>query len=231
MPLRHRGGRCRGVILQTPSGAVLASLIVNPGDAIIVIPTGRQTPLDGDDDGPQVSNHHCHTARTSTVLPGQRRKNRQAAAGRTVRRHSATAAIDGDPDRPPRRPRRDPPQGQGAHLPELSPRHGIGRKQPLHPHEQKRIRERQIRADFGADAGQVPEHRLDHQRLQQQQHRDRAGGAGGLPRAVAAVARSAGAEIRTFRPAGHRDQLPGSRISCGLATTPWDEVRSASSGG
>ena len=31
MPLRHRGGRCRGVILQTPSGAVLASLIVNPG--------------------------------------------------------------------------------------------------------------------------------------------------------------------------------------------------------
>ena len=105
MPLRHRGGRCRGVILQTPSGAVLASLIVNPGDAIIVIPTGRQTPLDGDDDGPQVSNHHCHTARTSTVLPGQRRKNRQAAAGRTVRRHSATAAIDGDPDRPPRRPR------------------------------------------------------------------------------------------------------------------------------
>ena len=100
MPLRHRGGRCRGVILQTPSGAVLASLIVNPGDAIIVIPTGRQTPLDGDDDGPQVSNHHCHTARTSTVLPGQRRKNRQAAAGRTVRRHSPTAAIDGDPDRP-----------------------------------------------------------------------------------------------------------------------------------
>src|SRR6187397_788262 len=95
MPLRHRGGRCRGVILQTPSGAVLAYLIVNPGDAIIVIPTGRQTPLDGDDDGPQVSTHHCHTARTSTVLPGQRRKNRQAAAGRTVRRHSATAAIDG----------------------------------------------------------------------------------------------------------------------------------------
>jgi hypothetical protein len=53
MPFRHRGGRCRGVILQTPSGAVFASLIVNPGDAIIVIPTGRQTPLDGDDDGPQ----------------------------------------------------------------------------------------------------------------------------------------------------------------------------------
>jgi hypothetical protein len=77
-----------GVILQTPSGAVLASLIANPGDAIIVIPTGRQTPLDGVDDGPQVSNHHCHTARTSTVLPGQRRKNRQAAAGRTVRRPS-----------------------------------------------------------------------------------------------------------------------------------------------
>ena len=122
MPLRHRGGRCRGVILQTPSGAVLASLIVNPGDAIIVIPTGRQTPLDGDDDGPQVSNHHCHTARTSTVLPGQRRKNRQAAAGRTVRRHSATAAIDGDPDRPPRRPRATRRKGK-----ELISRVGAGR--------------------------------------------------------------------------------------------------------
>ena len=77
MPLRHRGGRCRGVILQTPIGAVLASLIVNPGDAIIVIPTGRQTPLDGDDDGPQVSNHHCH--------PHGRRRCFQVSVERTGR--------------------------------------------------------------------------------------------------------------------------------------------------
>jgi len=52
-----------------------------------------------------------------------------------------------------------------------------------------------------------------------------AGGAGGLPRALAAVAHSADAEPAT------RDQLPRSRIPCGLATAPWDEVRSASSEG
>ena len=52
-----------------------------------------------------------------------------------------------------------------------------------------------------------------------------AGGAGGLPRALAAVAHSADAEPAT------KDQLPRSRIPCGLATAPWDEVRSASSEG
>jgi phytoene dehydrogenase-like protein len=52
-----------------------------------------------------------------------------------------------------------------------------------------------------------------------------AGGAGGLPRALAAVAHSADAEPAT------KDQLSRSRIPCGLATAPWDEVRSASSEG
>ena len=47
--------------------------------------TGRQTLLDGDGDGPHVPDHRRHTVRTSTVLPGQRPKNRQEAAGRTVR--------------------------------------------------------------------------------------------------------------------------------------------------
>jgi hypothetical protein len=59
-----------------------------------------------------------------------------------------------------------------------------------------------------------------------------AGGAGGLPCALAAVARSAAPRSASFRlePAT-RDQLPRSRNSCGLATAPWDEVRSASSAG
>jgi hypothetical protein len=41
-----------------------------------------------------------------------------------------------------------------------------------------------------------------------------------LPRALAAVAHSAGAEIRTVSPSRPRDQLPRSRISCGLAIAP-----------
>ena len=78
MPLRHRGGRCWGVILQTPSGAVLAALIVNPGDAIIVIPTGP----------PNTARRLTTMAskyQTTIVIPHGRRRCFQVSVERTGR--------------------------------------------------------------------------------------------------------------------------------------------------
>ena len=54
---------------------------------------GSQAPLDGDEDGQQVQDHHRHAKRATQVLRSHHRTSRQETTGRTVRRHSTATAT------------------------------------------------------------------------------------------------------------------------------------------
>jgi group II intron reverse transcriptase/maturase len=58
-----------------------------------------ETPLNGNEDGPEVPGHHRHTRRATSMLRGHPSTARQETTGRTIRWNSTKTAQDSDPRR------------------------------------------------------------------------------------------------------------------------------------